>query len=88
MSLVKIGLSPTVCEPCKKRKKSCNKALPSCSRCSRLFVKCSYSSENTVVGSRPPVLPPLHILSNSIPGLGAPAHLPSLSGVWEHPYGK
>src|SRR4051794_36343468 len=25
----------TVCEPCKKRKKSCNKALPSCSRCSR-----------------------------------------------------
>lgn len=51
-------------------------------------MKCSYSSESTVVGSRPPVLPPLHILSNSIPGLGAPAHLPSLSGVWEHPYGK
>ncbi|KUJ22123.1 uncharacterized protein LY89DRAFT_394604 [Mollisia scopiformis] len=35
--------APTVCEPCKRRKKSCNKALPACGRCSRLFVKCKYT---------------------------------------------
>ncbi|KAK0125399.1 hypothetical protein ONS95_000583 [Cadophora gregata] len=85
MSLVKIGVSLTVCEPCKKRKKSCNKALPSCSRCSRLFAKCSYSGQGAVAAGRPSVLPPLHILSNSIPGLVVSASLP---GSWDYPHGN
>ncbi|KAE9372329.1 hypothetical protein N431DRAFT_339949 [Stipitochalara longipes BDJ] len=37
----------TVCNQCKHRKKSCNKSLPSCSRCSRLLVRCSYSEAYT-----------------------------------------
>ncbi|CZR57315.1 uncharacterized protein PAC_07204 [Phialocephala subalpina] len=56
--------APTVCEPCKRRKKSCNKALPACGRCSRLLVKCWYTDpeqngSGSKSGERVTVLPPL-----------------------------
>lgn len=38
-----LGLAFNVCIRCKGRKKKCDKVLPSCSRCSRLQVRCQYS---------------------------------------------
>ncbi|PYH88312.1 hypothetical protein BO71DRAFT_143295 [Aspergillus ellipticus CBS 707.79] len=44
MAMVSVGNSPKVCLICKAGKRKCDKALPTCSRCARLQIKCRYES--------------------------------------------
>lgn len=73
----------TVCEPCKRRKKSCNKGLPACGRWSRLLVKCWYTDNTTEGGSksgdRVTVLPPL---VDVVPGFSSSIP-PSITTSWD-----
>ncbi|CRG88789.1 Photosystem I P700 chlorophyll a apoprotein A2 2 [Talaromyces islandicus] len=39
--------SPRVCLNCKARKRKCDKALPACSRCDRLLLRCEYESPDS-----------------------------------------
>jgi hypothetical protein len=41
-ALPTLSIALSVCIPCKRRKKACDKALPACQRCSRLLVRCEY----------------------------------------------
>jgi hypothetical protein len=73
--MTQMEIAATVCEQCMRRKKSCNKSLPRCARCTRciflyrdiqyetnqnrLGTRCSYSNSNSTGQDGPPVLPPI-----------------------------